>query len=358
MERIFLMKISDASKYILGIVAAAGILAGCSGSQAGMAPSSGMNPSTIRGAGHGKAVNVVPDSLLAKARAAFHGGIVPASKNLKGIYGSEFEGTNIYGYRGSDKKNNSYKCAVEGVDSVNDIATDKEGDLMVPDAFDGLEVYSGPGMCGKLLGTITDSYGQAADAASLDAATGTIVVGNIFDEDDAPASITVCTLKGGCTANLTNSNIYELAGVAIDKNGDCWGDAVNEDDEATLTYFAGCTGSGEATTGFENSSYGGLDIDKDGNLVSVDLDGDSVYVYSGCNPTCKLVSGPLTLHGESVFGHLDKRSSKFIAGDFAAGALDVYNYTSKSLTYEYSITSGLSASLEVEGAAFNPASKQ
>jgi hypothetical protein len=352
------MKISDASKYILGIFAAAGILAGCSGSQAGMAPSSGMNPSTSRGARHAKAVNVVPDFLLAKARVAFHGRIAPATKNLKGIYGSEFAGSDVYGYARKDEKDNTFKCSVGGVGSVNDIATDKEGDLIIPDAFDGVEVYSGPGMCGTLLGTITDSYGQAADAASLDAATGTIVVGNIFDEDDTPASISVCTLTGGCTANLTNSNIYELAGVAIDKKGDCWGDAVNEEDEATLTYFAGCTGSGEATTGFENSSYGGLDIDKDGNLVSIDLDGDSVYVYSGCNPTCTLVGGPLALHGESVFGHLDKRSGKFIAGDFADGALDVYNYTPKSLTYEYSITSGLSPSLEVEGAAFNPESRQ
>jgi hypothetical protein len=358
MERISLMKISNASKYILGIFAAAGILAGCSGSQAGMAPSSGMNPSTIRGAAHGKAVNVVPDSLLAKTRVAFHGRVAPASKNLKGIYASEFEGADVYGYARQDKKNNASKCSIGGVGSVNDIATDKEGNLIVPDAFDGVEVYSGPGMCGTLLGTITDSFGQAADAASSDAATGTIVVGNIFDEDDAPASISVCTLTGGCTTNLTNSNIEELAGVAIDKNGDCWGDAVNDEDEATLTYFAGCSGAGEATTGFENSSYGGLDIDKDGNLVTIDLFADSVYVYSGCNPACTLVSGPLPLHGEAVFGHLDKRSGKFVAGDVADGALDIYKYTPTSLTYEYSITSGLSPSLDVEGAAFNPESKQ
>ena len=74
-------------------------------------------------------------------------------------------------------------------------AQDQAGDVIIPNAFDGVEVYAPPfsgSGCGTLLGTITDSYGQASDAAALNAATGTIVVGNITG--GSADGIVTCTL--------------------------------------------------------------------------------------------------------------------------------------------------------------------
>jgi hypothetical protein len=184
--------------------------------------------------------------------------------------------------------------------------------------------------------------------------TGTIAISNIFDTS-GDGSISVCTISG-CTSNLTNSNMYEVAGVAMAKNGDCWASATDSGGAATLTYFAGCAGAGVTATGFTNTYFGGLDIDKAGNLVSIDAFTPAVRVYKGCNPACTLVGGPFSLFGDAIFGHLNKKSTAFATGDFANGEIDVYNYSPTSVTYRYSFNNGLSG--QVEGAAYNPRSKE
>ena len=166
-------------------------------------------------------------------------------------------------------------------------------------------------MCGPFLGSIVDPYGQPSDASAVSATTGNIAVGNIFDTS-GDGSVSVCTLTSGtCSTNLTNPAILEVGGVGMAANGDCWANAINSDDVAVLVYFAGCSGAGVVATGFVNPFYGSVDVDGKGNLVTVSLFGPSfslpsvVYVYSGCNPACTLISeSPLT--GESIFGHLGK----------------------------------------------------
>jgi hypothetical protein len=277
-----------------------------------------------------------------------------------GLYAGEFEGSDIYGYPRNNSLNGPPTCSVAGVSHPNDIAMDGKGRLIDPDGGTRtVIVFQGPGMCGSEVGSISDPYGQPSDASSPDAVNGTIAVGNIFDNKGKPGSISICTMSGGCTANLTNSKMYEVAGVAMDNIGNCWASATNSAGTATLTYFAGCTGAGKAATGFVNSYLGGLDIDASGYLVSVSAYDSKVYVYSGCNPACRLVGGPYSLEYLSIFGHLNKQSTAFAVGDFQNGSIDVYDYRSPSaLSYRYSFNDGLSASLFVEGAAYNPRSKQ
>jgi hypothetical protein len=347
---------------------AVALLAGCSGmSQTTPSGTSGSSVQTQSRLVHGHFIphwsypaSVIPSSLrptrgqeilsrLASKRGAKTGG----------LYISEFEGSDVYGYPHNNSSNGPPTCSVSGVSYPNDIAVDGKGNLIDPDGGTRtVIVFQGPGMCGSEMGSFDDPYGQPADASSPDAATGTIAVGNIFDNSDAPGSISICTMSGGCTANLTNSNMDEVAGVAMDNSGNCWASATNSAGTATLTYFAGCTGAGEATTGFMNSYYGGLDIDANGNLVSISAFDSELYVYSGCNPDCTLVGGPYSLHNESVFGHVNKQSMAFAAGDFENGEADVYDYSPSAVTYQYSFDNGLSSSLDVEGAAYNPRSKQ
>ncbi len=164
------------------------------------------------------------------------------------------------------------------------------------------------------IGSVSDPYGQPSDATSPNAVTGTIAVANIFDTSGA-GSISLCTLPGGCFANLTNPHMDEVYGVAMAKNGDCWASATNSTGNATLTYFKGCTGSGRAAKHYRNTDPGGLDIDNAGNLVSISAFDSEVYVYKGCNPACTLVGGPFLLKNESIFGHLDQKSKHFAASD-------------------------------------------
>ncbi len=289
-----------------------------------------------------------------------------------GIYGSQFFSSIINGYHHHNTGNGPPVCSL-GASYANTIAVDGKGNLIDPDGGTRtIIVYRGPGMCGPEVGAVADGFGQPADAASMDAANGTIVVGNIFDNvarshgpshgtSSGFASISLCTLANGCTVNLSNPNMFLVAGVALANDGDCWASGTDSSGSGTLFYFAGCSEEGQIATGFHNVSYGGLDIDKNGNLVSIDLGtsgSSSLWVYRGCNPACTLVGGPFPLLGQTVFGHLNEQSMAFVTGDFEFGQLDIYDYSPTSLTYSYSINNGFSPSEEVEGAAYNPRSKQ
>jgi len=235
-----------------------------------------------------------------------------------------------------------------------------KGNLIDPDGGSrSVIVFAGPGMCGAKLGSFSDPFGQPTDASSTDAVNGKIAVGNIYgpDASSSAGSISICTLAGGCTRNLQNPAMYEVAGVAMDK-GNCWADASNSGGSATLTYFARCSGSGQRATGFLNAYYGGLDFDKNGNLVTISAFDSEIYVYSGCNPACTLVGGPFPMLDEAVYGHLNRESTTLCTGDFKLGQMDIYRYNPAAITYLYSFNNGLNVSDVPVGCAYTPRSSQ
>ena len=208
-------------------------------------------------------------------------------KGKSGIYASQFYGSTILGYADPNTANHAPTCTVSPASYLNDIDVDPTGNLIQPDGGTGaVVVYKGSRRCGPLLGSFVDPYGQPSDASSLDAATDTIAVGNIFDASGGPGSVSVCTLSApvNCPTNLTNSAIYELFGVAMDGSGNCYASAYDGSGNPTLTYFAGCAGAGVAATGYQNAAPGGLEFDSAGNLLAIDPTGQ-LYVYTGC-PNC------------------------------------------------------------------------
>jgi hypothetical protein len=149
-----------------------------------------------------------------------------------------------------------------------------------------------------------------------------------------------------------------VAAVAMSKKGDCWASSAVP---TALTYFKDCSATAQSATGYENSDAGGLDIDNNGNLVSISCSEVScstpvLYVYSGCNPKCKKVGGPFPLQGASWYGHLNEDSTRFAAADYEYGQVDVYKYSPTTVTYLYSFNSGLNS--DISGAAYNPRSKE
>lgn len=283
--------------------------------------------------------------------------IVSPDVAKKGIYVSASYGTAVAGFSGTNKI-----CQIHtGKVDINAIGVDTEGNLMIPFGKGSeVHVYRGPGLCGGEIGKVHDPYGQAANAASLNAPTGKIVVVNLVTS--SKGNVVVCTLKGGCTTKLDPNPHGEPLGVAMAKNGDCWVASGSGPPLYTpyLTYWHGCTGKGKAATGLRNEYTGGLSIDKDGNLVSVSFGGSTgqLWVYSGCNPTCKVVGGPFALQGNVVLGSVNHQSDLFGGMEQPSGQVGIWEYSPKKLTFKYAFSSGFSASMHPLGFAFSPASAQ
>ena len=285
----------------------------------------------------------------------------PPIKAQRGVYvdlQTGLSSSEILGYQNKNGRPRPF-CKVNGVGFADRVAVDPVGNLIVLDSFtSSITVFRGPQMCGRKLGSFKDPYGQPLDAASDDAATGRIAVANIFD-NSGNGSVSVCTIAHGCTKNLTTNNMVEVAGVAVSNNGDCWVSAVNSSFASTLTFFRHCSGTGKLSGGFRNKSYGGIEIDAQGNILAISWSGYSsqLYVYQGCNPRCKLIGGPFMLQHQTLTGHLNEEGTTFAVADYQRTRIDIYRYAPTSLTYEYSVTDGLSGGTTTS-VAFTPRSKE
>ncbi|MBV9333912.1 MAG: hypothetical protein JO146_07875, partial [Candidatus Eremiobacteraeota bacterium] len=154
------------------------------------------------------AVSVVPDWMHLAMRAVPAQPIVYGAMPKTGMYASQFWGTDVLGYRSANKNNGAPRCQV-AANYVNGFGVDSAGDLVVPNGYPvQVNVYKGPSLCGKLAGSFTDKYGQASDAATWNAVTGTIVVANIeVSRSDTKGNGAVCTLAKGCFRELKNKKI-------------------------------------------------------------------------------------------------------------------------------------------------------
>lgn len=312
------------------------------------------NPAATNGS-WSRAASLIPPEFRPLGHVPFHGIPAPRNRKTRGIYVSEFDATSILGYPPNNSGNGPPTCSVTAGSYVNDFLVDSHGYLVVPSGGDRAIYFFGKGMCAAELGAVDDPYGQPADAAIArgSAPDKDVVIGHIYDNSVPGGSISLCSLTTGCKRDVWNSALAELAGVAT-KDGNCWGSGVDGSGTAVLLYFKHCRKPGKVASGFVNAYYGGLDFDRDGNLVSISYLDAKLYVYKGCDPVCTLVGGPFTLNGETVFGHLNERSTEFVGGDFQYGEADVYKYAPTRLTYEYSFDNGLNASEIVEGVGFNP----
>jgi hypothetical protein len=273
------MRISRFNRCALSSSVAAAMLAGCGGSQPPIgAPEAMQQTSAI-------ATHTLQRAVLG----------VPAPDSAKdGIYVSENQSSesDVFGYPSNNRKNRGPICS-ENSQPTYDLAVDDSSNLIVPNPSYTVTVSKGPGMCGPVLGTF-QTMCLPVDATSSNAASGTIAVGIVLDGASGDGSIQLCTLKKGCYANLTDGTQMDfVAAVAMSKKGDCWASSAVP---TALTYFKGCSATAQSATGYENSDAGGLDIDNNGNLVSISCSEVScstpvLYVYSGCKPTCKKIGG-------------------------------------------------------------------
>lgn len=344
------------------------MVAGCSGGAlSSVAPD---NPLSGTGTSRPLIVRALPEWLHERGEGPFPQ-VLARPPLRKGMYTSSFVGTDILGFSMAGK---GPRCLVNaGGTGINDIAVDPNGNLIVPvGSTELVKVYQGPTLCGPEAGSFSDPYGQPSDAATTDALKGTIVVANIVGNNSSPGNLAICTLKRGCTKELTNPNIIGYVGsVALAKNGDCWATsdlfASYYVSPPTMTFWKGCAGSGEAVTGYRNTAYGSISIDSNGYLVSLDLggfygsDSSQLWVYKGCNPNCKLVGGPFPLRGHAVFGGLNQKSNEYgvtnyLGNSYPYTMTDIYSYSPTSVTYKFGFQNR-EEGVDPEGFAFSPSLK-
>jgi hypothetical protein len=338
-------------------LAAAGLLAGCSG-----AGSTSSSLPTV------EKVNLIPAWMRPAGIAPLHlnARALKEKKSKSLIYADAYYGATLGGYPDPNKDNDPPTCTLGSssnyLDYVNGFGTDPAGDTMIPaltpsgGGYFSINVFK-PN-CGALAWDETFSSGDPVDAATnaKSAVTGTVLVS--LENSKGEGELVFCSQSGGCGTPFGSSSVTGYGGgVAIAKNGDCWLSAESASFSGfVLVYFKGCTGSGQAATGTSNKYYGGLFIDTKGNLGSIDLSG-SLYVYSGCNPACTLLSSS-TLEGESIFGGLDEKGVTFATGDYANSDVDVYSYSPSGVKYEYSFNSGMTPGDDQEAAHFAPRNKK
>jgi hypothetical protein len=255
-------------------------------------------------------------------------------------------GVDVLGYH-NPKKRNGPICKLKGLLSVNDVGIDFNGDLIVPDANNSfIDVYRGPGLCGPLIGSFREPYGNPVDAASADAINGTIFVADIGVAGAPRGSILRCTLAKGCDTRLTNPKMVAVFALAVARDGDCWalGTSNGFEPRLNLTYFKKCLGGGQQATGFKAEFVGNLDIDSAGNLVVIyrccvflHPKTTVVRIYKGCNPRCKHAGGPFsTDRGGAYCGHLNENSTELAIANPATQEVDIYKYSTAALTFLYS----------------------
>jgi hypothetical protein len=292
----------------------------------------------------------------------------PPGETIRGIYVSQFNGAAILGYHPRINRNNDAPVCSEPASFVNDVGSDKEGNMIQPDGGSlSVIVYAGPSLCGAELGSFPDNDGQPSGATSSNAATDTIYVTNILATSQTFGNISVCTLAGGCTATLSNPAINDYAySVAKDKAGNVYlaGRVLISSPStygAALVLFKGGKGAGTVITSYVNAYPGGLDFDRDGNLTAIDAHANGVgalFVYSGCPDACT-PHGPWPLQGESVFGKVSRTNERFFVGNFINGTVDVYSYKGlKGIKYLYSFNNSLTVSGDVHGIALDRASQR
>ena len=331
------------------------LLAGCA--ETASSPSSTM-PSAVGLAGlRGNAVSVIPKKYLPIRIKPMRGRSAPDFAE-RGIYVSALLDTHLYGFPKNNSGNAPPFCSVPAT-GVNGFGVDNAGNLMIPEGNDGITVWNGPMMCGSMV-PLEQSPMRLAKPRTLPPSTRSpeTLPSPIFRHRQQPRQhFNLHAVQRNVRDEPDQPKFFRAVGVAMNGAGNCWADGSDPSDAAVLVYFAGCTGSGQLATGFRNGFYGGVDIDSQGNLVTISGGLPStVNVYSGCNPACTRLSST-AVAGLSMYGHVGKQNARYVTTDIETATVEVYRYKKTGLSLFYSFTGGLPCATELcEAAAYDPSS--
>ncbi len=272
MEQISLMKISNASKYILGIFAAAGILAGCSsGSQSTLTPSAGMNAIHTLGAPSYKGVLIAafrPGVPL--ARAYKNALVTPDKKKHRKKLGyiSNFYNSDILEFH--YPKGASLSKSIDGDDPQGLCEKSTKGDFWIVDSgSDTVEEYKA--------NTTTDIKSLSVTAGEP--------AGCAWNSSDLAVSILgegdVVIFKGATGSGTEISDGLESTYfVGYDPSGDLFADGISESGTVGLSELDSGSSSFHNVSLPNDLEFPGA-VNWDGKYITVeDQEGEAIYGYT------------------------------------------------------------------------------
>jgi hypothetical protein len=341
MEQISLMNISNTSKYILGIFAAAGILAGCSGSQSSLSPSGPAIGSDAKGA--------PSPALLQRLSIAAHPSLEAPRPNRskswmspdvlpdrhhhkkKLLYISSFYSDEVDVY---DYKSLKLKGTITGLDNPQGECVDKKGDVFVAntDASDILEYARG---ATSPTATLEDT-GYYPVGCAISPKTGDLAVSNIFSTEDEDGNVVIFPKATGSGTSYTVPGLEEAFFCAYDNDGNLFVDGHPVLFGSGFAFAELPSGSSnfEAVTLNQSIEFPG-GVGYDGKYVTVDDQDDDNTVYqftisgtSGTKEGSSSFSGPSDMLGYSfvVQKYNGKQSTTLVGPDGVGEATYIFNY--------------------------------
>lgn len=300
------MKITNAPKYVLGIFAAAGLLAGCNGgSQSPLSPSGPSMGSNVKG-------QPSPE-LLQRLSIAAHPGLVAPHPNMHAswiapdvkadrhhkrrlLYISSFYSDEVDIY---NLKTGALKGTLTGFSNPQGECVDAKGDVWVAntDASDVEEFARGATSPTK---TLQDS-GYYPVGCAINPKTGDLAVSNIFSTGDTNGGVVIFSKASGSGTSYSVSNVAEGFFVGYDNNGDLFVDGHPVLFGSGFAFAELPSGSSSFETITLNQSIGfpgGVGFD--GKYVTVDDQDASNTVYQfTISGTSGTVEGHSTFSGPS-----------------------------------------------------------
>jgi len=250
-----------------------------------------------------------------------------------GVYVGQFSATAINLYGLPNKHNKAPRCTDGPSSAPNGLGYDASTRTMWDPDGGSRSLIPFSANCSGEGSPIAESNGQPSDIA---------VDGNtVYVADNSLDTIDIY-VSGSYTGALSNSSCL----------GGGFGDAVDQHNvfqactAGQIIEYAGGTGPGVLLSLTGIGAPIGMSFDNAHNMVETDLStGINVYAppYSGS----PIASAPTV--GSSTYNQVNAANTALYVGDYGNGTADVYAYP--SLSYEYSISNGLSAANTVEGIA-------
>jgi hypothetical protein len=330
---------------ILIAAAAAVLLAACSNS-ATQLPASSAAPAALGSIG----VSSVPTRPRSDLK------IVDPAAIAAQVYTSAYtypSATPILDYKADDKNNKKNFCKLTVGEAINAIAVDSKGELWVPQGLDpnsgSPDVVSFAPNCGAAGTTLSDADGQPGGIAF--SSKGITYVDDLLGPSSTAGNVAIYPKgKTAPTGELTNSQIFLAAGVAVDSKDNTYVSYFGNPTTTTgVLEFAGGKMPGKLLKDIELVVPGVPLFDSKDNLLITD-DANSSPTENVFAPPYTKKPKSFALKGNSPECSFDKGDTTLACGDKDNTTIDFYSYPNGK--YLYSISKGLTAS--VVGVAQDP----
>ena len=255
------------------------------------------------------------------------------------LYVSQEMEAPVYLYPPNNRDNGAPLCSViPGVGPLG-LATDPSGTLYVASSFRkfiGVQRY-GPN-CGAPGNYYADLDG-IPDKPAIDGST--LYVSNLIDTGEVAATIDVYVVSSASTrSQLSSPDMWTGVGLALDSHHNLfWSGGRSPYTDGLVVEFPNGKMPGHVLVKIGHDFPGGVVIDKSDNLLLIDQNKKSIYLYSP--PYTAPAYATIALKGTTIECALSIHGTRLYCLDYEVGSVDVYSYPAG--TYIYSFTNGIDA---------------